>query len=202
MSRLVIIDAGHGEDTPGKRSPDGVLREWEWNRRVANLVIHFLYARGVDCIEVAFANCDTPLKDRVRRANQLVEWAGGKDKAILVSIHANAAGNGSKWMDAKGWSCYTTKGSTESDVLAEHLYAAFEEEFPDRKIRTDKSDGDKDWEEDFYILKHTACPAVLTENFFYDNREECSWMLKDSTIKSIAWATANGICRYLLSKEE
>ena len=24
----VLIDNGHGENTPGKRSPDGRLREW------------------------------------------------------------------------------------------------------------------------------------------------------------------------------
>ena len=35
-------------------------------------------------------------------------------------------------------------------------------------IRTDYSDGDSDWEANFYILRHTMCPAVLTENFFMD----------------------------------
>lgn len=36
----------------------------------------------------------------------------------MVSIRANAAGNGSKWMTARGWSCYTSKGDTAADVLA------------------------------------------------------------------------------------
>ena len=35
-----------------------------------------------------------------------------------------------------------------------------------KKIRKDNSDGDPDKEYNFYILKHTQCPAVLTENFF------------------------------------
>ena len=29
---------------------------------------------------------------------------------------------------------------------------------PQMKMRAEKSDGDLDYEENFYILKHTACP--------------------------------------------
>ena len=35
----ILIDNGHGENTPGKRSPDGKLREWEYTRRIADMVI-------------------------------------------------------------------------------------------------------------------------------------------------------------------
>ena len=34
------------------------------------------------------------------------------------------------------------------------------------------SDGDMDWEEGFYILRKSWCPAVLTENFFMDTHVE------------------------------
>ena len=43
---------------------------------------------------------------------------------ILISIHANALGNGSQWMKAQGWSAYTSKGQTKADILAECLYDA------------------------------------------------------------------------------
>ena len=34
MSKVkVLIDNGHGEETPGKRSPDGKFREYIWTRR-------------------------------------------------------------------------------------------------------------------------------------------------------------------------
>jgi N-acetylmuramoyl-L-alanine amidase len=33
-------------------------------------------------------------------------------------------------------------------------------------LRKDTSDGDKDKEADFYIIKGANCPAVLTENLF------------------------------------
>ena len=85
----------------------------------------------------------------------------GKSNVIVTSIHVNAAGNGSKWMNATGWSCYTSKGQTQSDKLAECLYEAAIKNFPGKRIRTDKSDGDPDWEESFYILRKTLCPACV-----------------------------------------
>ena len=88
---------------------------------------------------------------------------------ILISIHVNAAGDGTKWMNATGWSCYTCKGQTESDRLADCLYKAAEQILKNQVIRTDYArDGYPDWEENFYILRHSLCPAVLTENFFMD----------------------------------
>ena len=75
-------------------------------------------------------------------------------------------------MNAKGWSCYTSKGNTESDRIAECLYDAFEKEFPDRKIRKDLSDGDTDCEENFYVLAKYRCPEVLLENIIYENQKE------------------------------
>ena len=192
----ILIDPGHGIDTPGKRSPDGLFREYLWNRQVADLILEGLISAGVDASLVVTETNDVSLKNRVNRVNTICNRLGASN-VLLVSIHANAAGNGSAWMGAKGWSCYTTKGKTESDQVAECLYDAFEEEFRDRKIRKDMSDGDRDWEENFYVLQKSKCPAVLLENFFYDNREECAWLLLDETKRRIADAAVKGIIKYI-----
>lgn len=192
----VLIDPGHGIDTPGKRSPDGKFREYLWNRQVAELVLDELLNASIDAFLVVTETNDVPLRNRVIRINSFCNRFGAPN-VLLVSIHANAAGDGSAWMGAKGWSCYTTKGKTESDSLAECLYDAFEAEFPERKIRKDMSDGDRDWEEDFCVIKKSRCPAVLLENFFYDNREECAWLLQDGTKERIADAIVAGLKKYL-----
>ena len=192
----ILIDPGHGIDTPGKRSPDGLFREYLWNRQVADLILEGLVSAGVDASLVVTETNDVTLRNRVNRVNTICNRVGASN-VLLVSVHANAAGNGSAWMNAKGWSCYTTKGKTESDQVAECLYDAFEAEFQDRKIRKDMSDGDRDWEENFYVLQKSKCPAVLLENFFYDNREECAWMLHEETKKRIASAAVKGIIKYI-----
>ena len=192
----ILIDPGHGIDTPGKRSPDGLFREYLWNRQVADLILEGLLSAGVDASLVVTETNDVSLKNRVNRVNTICNRLGASN-VLLVSVHANAAGNGSAWMNARGWSCYTSKGKTKSDQVAECLYDAFEEEFQDRKIRKDMSDGDRDWEENFYVLQKSKCPAVLLENFFYDNREECAWMLQEETKKRIASAAVKGIIKYI-----
>lgn len=192
----ILIDPGHGIDTPGKRSPDGLFREYLWNRQVADLILEGLVSAGIDASLVVTETNDVTLRNRVNRVNTICNRLGASN-VLLVSIHANAAGNGSAWMNAKGWSCYTSKGKTKSDQVAECLYDAFEEEFQDRKIRKDMSDGDRDWEENFYVLQKSKCPAVLLENFFYDNREECAWMLQEETKRRIASAAVKGIIKYI-----
>lgn len=192
----ILIDPGHGIDTPGKRSPDGLFREYLWNRQVADLILEGLLSAGVDASLVVTETNDVTLRNRVNRVNTICNRLGASN-VLLVSIHANAAGNGSAWMNARGWSCYTSKGKTKSDQVAECLYDAFEEEFQDRKIRKDMSDGDRDWEENFYVLQKSKCPAVLLENFFYDNREECAWMLQEETKRRIASAAVKGIIKYI-----
>lgn len=192
----ILIDPGHGIDTPGKRSPDGLFREYLWNRQVADLILEGLLSAGVDASLVVTETNDVSLRNRVNRVNTVCNRLGASN-VLLVSIHANAAGNGSAWMNAKGWSCYTSQGQTESDKVAEFLYKEFEQEFSERRIRTDDRDGDRDWEDNFYVLQKSKCPAVLLENFFYDNKEECAWMLQDETKRRIAGAAVKGIIKYI-----
>lgn len=194
---LILIDPGHGIDTPGKRSPDGKFLEYLWNRQIADLLLDRFMKMGIDASMVVTETNDISLATRVQRVNRICSKVGASN-VILLSIHSNAAGDGSKWMSAQGWSCYTSKGETKSDAIAECLYDAFEAEFADRKIRKDMSDGDRDWEENFYVLQKSKCPAVLLENFFYDNRDECAWLLKNETKERIADAIVKGIVQYIL----
>ena len=127
----------------------------------------------------------------------------GTKNVLLVSVHCNAAGNGAEWMKARGWSAYTTKGKTRSDELANRLYEAASEHFDDMKlrIRKDMQDGDPDWEEDFYILRKTKCAAVLTENFFQDNKEDVEFLLSPEGKKHIAEVHVEGIINYINSQK-
>lgn len=192
----ILIDAGHGIDTPGKRSPDGSFLEYLWNRQVADLLLSRLRLMGLDADPVVKETNDITLRTRAMRVNKVCDQLGARN-VILLSIHANAAGNGSRWMDGTGWECYTSPGKTGSDSLAEAMYGAFTKAFPEKKMRRDMSDGDSDKEANFYILTKTRCPAVLLENFFYDNREECAWLLKAETQARIADAIVLGVKMYL-----
>ena len=67
----------------------------------------------------------------------------------------------------------------------------------DKKIRRDNSDGDPDWEENFYILVKTKCPAVLTENFFQDNKEDVAFLNSDEGKQAIIKTHVDAIIKYV-----
>lgn len=192
----ILLDPGHGSDTPGKRSPDGRFLEYAFNRDIAARVASKLTTLGLNTEIIVPELTDIPLKERVSRINSRCA-ALGKGNVILVSIHANAAGNGSKWMNARRWSCYTSKGDTAADALATCLCEAAAKYFKDLRIRTDFSDGDPDFEESFYILRHTTCPAVLVENFFYDNPDDLRFLESEEGRELVTKVIVEGVTEYL-----
>ena len=87
---LVIVDNGHGMQTPGKRSPDGSVLEWEWTRRVAGEIVGRLSKTPVDAVLLVPEDDDIPLPPRCRRARRLAEGRC----AVLLSVHVNASRGG------------------------------------------------------------------------------------------------------------
>ena len=195
----IFIDNGHGLMTAGKRSPDGLFREPFYNREIARRVVSDLLDRGYDAELLVPEDDDVSLAERVRRVNTAC-FLLGKQNVILISIHVNAAGNGTKWLNATGWSVYTCKGQTASDKLAECLCLAAIKNFPGRRIRTDMSDGDMDWEEGFYILRKSLCVAVLTENFFMDSISDLEYLQSRAGKQAVVDTHVEGIIEYLESR--
>ena len=112
----VIIDNGHGNNTPGKRSPvwkDGTqLFEYEFNRDICNRMYIRLITMGIDCVLLVPEIKDVSLSERVKRVNKIARLYEG---SFLVSVHANAGGG-------TGWEAFTSKGETLSDIIATHFY--------------------------------------------------------------------------------
>lgn len=191
----ILVDNGHGIETPGKRSPDGVLREYAWNRLIAARIVSALTDLGHDAQLLVPELTDVPLPERGRRVNEICRLLG-KDNVILISIHANAAGKGDKWLDATDWCAYTTRGDTRADALATCLYEAARRYLPGQKLRTDYADGDPDLEADFYIIRRTLCPSVLVENMFMDGCKDYEFLLSLDGQQAIVSLHVAGICRY------
>ena len=200
----ILIDPGHGHNTPGKHSPDGKFLEYSYNREIARRIVSDLTDRGYNAQLLVSEDNDISLEERVRRVNEICltyepscPAPTGHPNVILISIHVNAAGNGSKWMNATGWNCYTSKGQTQSDKLAECLYQAAVKNFPGKRIRTDSSDGDSDWEEGFYLLRKSLCVAVLTENFFMDSISDLEYLQSRAGKQAVVDTHVEGIVEYL-----
>ena len=180
MKKTWLLDNGHGGEingqyvTPGKRSP-----EWEdgtqyfegiGNRNIVNIIACRLAELGIAHLIITPEQTDLSLKVRVARANAHHKLY---PNCVLVSVHSDGFSSES----AHGWSVWTSKGETKSDPIATKFMESCKAVFPKEKKRTDSRDGDPDQESQFYILKNTNCPAILTENFFHTNKHECKEIL-------------------------
>lgn len=209
----ILLGAGHCKSTPGKCSPDKTIKEWKYCRTIVKGIEKELDRLGVkhwnehpedDFVYKTKGNCKSlDSRDLVLRAtrvkNKYDEVKKQGYKAVYLSVHLNAFGSEGKWLSATGWSAYTTKKQNNSDKFADCLYDAAETILSPigKKIRTDRSDGDRDFEEDFYVLAKSPCPAVLTENFFMTNKDDVEYLLSDKGKKDIIDIHVKGIMNYI-----
>lgn len=210
---IVILGTAHLETTPGKCSPDGRFRECEYSREIVKMIQGDLKKKGITAIidyepllpndsmkgSTAKQEQSRELIWRVNYVNNLCSKYGTSN-CIYVSVHVNAAGSGKQWKNARGWSVYTSPGKTKSDTLATYLYKEAEVILPqDSKyyVRPDFSDGDPDYEANFYVLTKTKCPAILTENLFQDNKDDINFLTSQEGKKKIVEIHVNGILRYI-----
>lgn len=194
----VLIDNGHGVNTPGKCSPDRRLLEYAYTREIADMVVRGLRKLGIDAERLVPEETDVPLSERCRRANDIYRETGRN--AILVSIHCNAAGSGSDWMNARGWSVFVSpNASANSKRLADYLAkVAAEKGVSVRK----PTPGQLYWEQNLAMCRDTNCPAVLTENFFQDNRADVEFLLSDEGKQTVARIHVEGIEAYVKGGEQ
>lgn len=199
----ILLDEGHYEAQPGKRSPvlpDGrQLLEWKFTRELGKRIKEELDKLGIKCIRTTNAINEQSLSTRAMHINQIVRQESEQGRhCLMISLHGNAAGSGS-WMQGKGWEVWTTEGTTNSDVFANLMCKIYPDIFPESLLKgTNKKfqlRGHK--EKNFTLIYKCACPCVLTENFFYDNKEECEFMLSEEGINRIVKLHVESIKEYL-----
>lgn len=210
MSRYTwLLDPGHGGfidgvyQTAGKRSPefpDGSrLYEGEFNRDVARRIMQLATMRKpgrlcplppqyatlkLDAVNLVDTEEDVSLRARVNKANALHKEKGN---CIYLSIHANAFGNGRDFNGAKGVCTFYHYRSAKGEELAKSLQKWLAEltPFRDRGIRANET-----WA-NFYVLRKTHMPAVLSENGFMTNFEDATNLMDPNVRQAIANAHYN-----------
>lgn len=184
----ILIDNGHGQETPGKRSPHTLIREYLYTRNLATVITDRLNAIGLNAHRLVPENTDIPLSERCRRANR-----SGTD-TILLSLHLNAAGSDGKWHNASGFSCYVAPNASarsrwlakELTTQARHLNLTGNRAMPPAGFLT----------QNLAICRDTICPAVLTESLFMDNRTDAATLLSPEGFDKIVTLHVNAITSY------
>jgi N-acetylmuramoyl-L-alanine amidase len=174
----IMLDAGHGYNTPGKRSPDG-MREYEFNRAVANYAKQLLV--NYKNVTVYFSHSDqedVSLQQRTDKANRL-------NVDIFVSIHANAYGSGG-WNDVGGIETYVYPSRPPlAYQLAQKVQRnlVLSTGLDNRGVRT----------ADFHVLRETKMDAVLAECGFMTNRDEINLLRSETYRRTVAEAIVKAL---------
>ena len=176
----ICLDAGHGKETAGKRSPDGTLLEYEFNRDVTNRLKCILEKHGIEVLTTCDDEHDIDLETRCMYAND-------NKCDYFVSIHANA--HKEYWTDVCGWEIHIVGKGGKAEQLAKsiHKHSIATLGLKDRGVRISN----------FQVLRDTDMPAVLIEHGFYTNKEECGILKTEEFRQKCAEADAKGILEFL-----
>lgn len=186
------LDNGHGKLTKGKRSPivyNGQrLFEYEFNRAIVGMIIEELQRKNIQYYNVVpEIKIDDYLSGRVRRANKLKADL----PKIYLSIHANAWGKRGVWESPNGIETWHFDKSASGKAIAN----IFQNELIRQTGWRDRGIKSLSGNRQFYVLKKTKMPAILTENGFYTNEEQCLQLMTDTFRKRIAKAHVNAILK-------
>ena len=168
VNPIVILGTAHGSNVPGKCSPDGRFREYRFSREVVRALTPRLEAIGLTVfVDMASDEVPTPQGTELAlRCKYVNDICGkyGKERCVYVSIHVNAA----------GFAVYVAHACS---AASRRLAKTFCDLAVGRGLRGNRSVPSAHyWQANFYVLRGTACPAVLTENLFQDNRDDVEFL--------------------------
>ena len=190
--KLLILDSGHAKNTAGKKAPDNSFYEWSFN----NDMQYKIKKRAEDHGIHVFLSNPTPnttsdigLSERATKMNNY--WISkGKPKSIMISLHANAYGDG--FNDARGSECYVANNASNTSknfakILNDNVVAAMKKIDSGAKDRGVKTNN-------FTVIYKSSMPCCLMEYAFYSNKEDLK-ILKNNKDELVE-ATIKAICSY------
>lgn len=183
----IALGAGHGYNTPGKRSPAGE-REWSFNNKVVTAAIKYLneYENAtIIRLDDPTGKTDVSLTARTNKAN-----SQGAD--ILVSYHHNA--NTGQWGTWTGTETYHYPGSSSGLALARKIHPAIVGAMGlrDRGIKS----------ENFHMIRESHMPAILIEGGFMDSTIDIVKMRNNTVLDLTGKALADSIASHFGLKKK
>lgn len=181
MSRIIVIDPGHGGSDPGAVGPNGL-----WEKDVTLAVSKKLAAYLCDIADIHLTRwTDKELgldvnSDLAARAN----LANSLKADLFISVHCNSAADPS----AHGVETYALAPGGEGEKIARLVQASLVDvtNLADRGVKF----------ANFCVLRKTNMPAVLVELAFISNPYQEKLLANPEFQNASAWAIALGVKKY------
>src|SRR5699024_8703770 len=175
--------AGHGHNTPGKRSPIGE-REWDFNNKV--VVAFEKESKKYGNVSLLRTDdrtgkTDVPLCTRTNKANS---WKAD----LYISFHHNALT--AQWGNWTGVETYVYTGNmnANSGKIAKAVHPAVVKAYGlrDRGVK----------EKNLHIVRETRMPAILIEGGFMDSTIDIKKLRNDKVLANAGVLIAQAIAKY------
>lgn len=180
---VVVIDAGHGGEDPGKVGVNGEL-EKDINLQIARRLQKKLEGKGITVImtrtdDIMQGSKTEDMRKRVSEINAIMP-------RIVISIHQNSYTS----PNVKGAQVFYYEDSKESKeaayIVQQELKMLDSEN--ERQIKADHS---------FYMLKKTKSPIIIVECGFLSNPEEAEKLVMEEYQEKLSVTICNGIIKWL-----
>ncbi len=184
-SLVVVIDAGHGGNDPGKVSKDGIL-EKDVNLQIAFCVEKELEARGVKTVMLRTTDDNLATAGATNKKNSdmknRVALINDSSPDFLISIHQNSFTDPM----VRGPQVFYHGSSEASEEFALKLQERLNVINP--KYAREAKEGN-----DYYLLNKAICPGVILECGFLSCPEETALLTSEQYQQKIASAIADAI---------
>lgn len=185
----ILLDPGHGGKDPGKIGVHDE-REKDINLSIALKVRDALTAAGftvtmtreTDTGLYSETDSNKKIKDLMKRC----ELAKASAPTLFVSIHQNSYPSS----DIAGAQVFYYSGSEQGKIAAETLQKTLIALADPANTRQAKAN------DDYYLLKHCACPAVIIECGFLSNEAESAKLSSEDYQNTLTKAIVSGITEY------
>lgn len=183
---LVVLDAGHGGEDPGKVAINGA-EEKDINLQIALFTKEYLEAEGVEVVMTRTEDerlADTQAGDLKKR----VSLMNSENPVLAVSVHQNSYHE----EEVRGAQVFYYTDSKEGEAAAACLQTALAELDPDntKQIKANNT---------YYLLKKTEVPVVIAECGFLSNSEDAQKLVTEEYQRATAEAVARGVLQYIRS---
>ena len=184
--KMIVVDPGHGGSDTGAIGPSNVL-EKNVTIAIAKDLRQLLTDGGATVILTRTSDRDVSngQSSDIEELQARVDIANRANADLFISIHADACDD-----MGSGSTTYFYPGSSEALAHLVQDSMVSQLKLYDRGSQAN----------DFYVLKNTNMPAILTEAAFISNPQEEKLLVKRDFDKKVAIGIFNGIKRYFLAQ--
>ena len=182
--KIVVIDAGHGGDDPGKIGINNAL-EKEINLQIAKEIKKYLEKAGITVVMTR--ENDSSLKNsKAEDMRERVKIIDESKAKIAVSIHQNSFPSEAEKGAQVFYFSESEEGVKIAQILQNHLKILDPEN--KREIKENNS---------YFLLKRTKTPTVIVECGFLSNWADAEKLTETEYQKEIAQVISEGILAYM-----